>query len=80
MQPINVKEWRRSISSLSCLSRILCVHQQSVILDSQRLRRIELFTKFLKEGENRGFDPSLRVFSIKSSLACCVLEPTLIIG
>jgi hypothetical protein len=33
--------------------------------------------KFIKEGRNCGFDPSLRKFSIKSLLVCHVLDPIL---
>ena len=36
-----------------------------------------LFVKSLQEGCNCGFDPSSRKLSMKSSLACCVLEPHL---
>lgn len=32
----------------------------------------ELYMKSFKEGQNLGFEPSLRNFSMKSSLACCV--------
>ena len=34
-----------------------------------------LYVKSLKEGRKRGFDPSLRKHSIKSSLARHTLEP-----
>jgi len=30
------------------------------------LHTVELFVKSLKEGQNHGFDPSLRILSIKS--------------
>ena len=37
--------------------------------------------KSLKGDTNRGFDPSLREISIKSSLAaCCVSEPIMKVG
>ena len=42
--------------------------------------RIELSVKFLKEGFNRGFDPSLRKLSIKSLLARNVSESVLRVG
>lgn len=38
------------------------------------LLQIKLSTKYLKEGQNCGFDRSSRELSIKSSLACCVTE------
>ena len=41
---------------------------------------LELSIKSLKEGSNRGFDPSLRKLFIKSFLARCMLEPILKIG
>ena len=40
----------------------------------------ELSVKSTKEGRTRGFDPSLRKLSIKSSLACCALDPILKVG
>ena len=33
-----------------------------------------------KEGQNLGFNPSLRNFFIKSSLTRCVIEPNLEVG
>jgi hypothetical protein len=38
---------------------------------------IDLYVKSLKEGRNRGLDPSLRELSTKSSLVCRVSEPIL---
>ena len=36
---------------------------------------LELCAKYLKEGPNLEFGPTLRALSTKSSLACFVLEP-----
>ena len=41
---------------------------------------LELLIKFLKEGQKRGLDPSLRKDSIKSSLAHHTMEPILKVG
>ena len=41
---------------------------------------MELSIKSFEEGQNCGFDPSLRKLSIKSSLACHVFEPILKVG
>ena len=38
---------------------------------------LELPIISLKEGQNRVFDPSMRKLSIKSPLACSLLEPIL---
>ena len=45
-----------------------------------KLHTIELSVKSLKKGPNRGFDPSLRKVSIKSSLAHHVLELIVKVG
>ena len=42
-----------------------------------RVQTMELCIKSRKEGRNRGFDPSLRGFSIESSWVCCVSEKSL---
>ena len=39
-------------------------------MECMKLPILELSVKFVKEGWNCGFDPSLRKLSIKSSLAC----------
>ena len=44
------------------------------------LKKERLYVKFMKEGQNRGFHPSLRKLSIKSSRARRVLESVLKLG
>ena len=49
-------------------------------MECMKLPILELSVKSVKEGHNRGLDPSVTKLSIKSSLGSCVSEPILKVG
>lgn len=75
-----VNGWVNTIYTLHsdlCLSLLT---QTNFHPHQQRSQKIDLYVNSFKEGQKRGFDPSLRKNYVNNSLACRTFEPILKVG